>query len=396
MSETNRISSIDVMRGLIILLMLFVTGIYMPGVPSWPGNAKADFDGMGFADWLLPGFLFLAGMAIPFSIGKRAAEGENATSIGKHILIRTISLLIIGVLMINSERVNEEFTGMGKNLWTILMYTGVFLIWNNYQRNDKNFFTIEGLKLAGIAILVFLIFRFRSGEFENNGSLITGWWGIPGMIGWGYLISAFTYLAVRDNILNTVVALLFFLSFNILSELNLLISLNPVKSIFGVIIEGTVPFIMISGMLTSLILKKNSQKAPIRTIIVIVVIGIIILITGFILRQWFIISKIQAAPGWGLIYTGISMMFFSLVYWIVDVKKQSRLVSFLKPVDEYPLTTYIALNMLYAILLSTGIPVLIYKQSGISLIVIAGSVIWALLIVKLTALLIRNNIRLKL
>src|SRR5450759_5990329 len=172
MSENDRISSIDIMRGLTLVLMLFVNDLFMPGVPSWLGHMKADYDGMGLADWVFPGFLFMVGMAIPYSIGKRIIEGQSNYSIARHIVIRSVSLIIIGVLMLNSERVNPEFTGMGKNLWAILMYIGVFLIWNKYKEDDKNFFTIAGLKLAGIALLVFLVFKFRSGQVVNNGSLI--------------------------------------------------------------------------------------------------------------------------------------------------------------------------------------------------------------------------------
>ena len=79
---------------------------------------------------------------------------------------------------------------MSENLWSILMLIGVFLIWNKYPENDKNFFTIAGLKLAGMALLVFLVFKFKSGKVVNNGSLITSWWGILGLIGWGYLVAA--------------------------------------------------------------------------------------------------------------------------------------------------------------------------------------------------------------
>ncbi|MCX6254272.1 MAG: DUF5009 domain-containing protein [Bacteroidia bacterium] len=396
MPESNRISSIDVMRGLTLVLMLFVNDLYMPGVPSWLGHRPADFDGMGLADWVFPGFLFMVGMAIPFSIGKRISAGQNTFSVARHIVIRTISLLIIGVLMLNSGRVNPELTGIGKNLWAILMYVGVFLIWNKYPENDKNFFTVAGLRLAGIATLVFLVFKFRSGEIENNGSLITSWWGILGLIGWGYLVSAFLYLAVRDSILKTVVALLFFLALNILSKLDLLNFLNPVKSIFGVIIEGNVPFIVISGLLITLILKKYSKNDFRKTIVTIVTIGILSILAGFILRKWFIISKIQATPSWGLICNGISMMLFALLYWIIDIKKHIRWTFFLKPAGENSLTTYLAPDILYYLIWSTGIPILIYKHSGVPLIVIAGSVVWALLMVGLTALLVRINIKLKL
>lgn len=396
MTDHNRILSIDIMRGLTLVLMLFVNDLYMPGVPAWLGHRAASFDGMGLADWVFPGFLFMVGMAIPFSIGKRISEGQTTISIARHIVIRTVSLLIIGVLMLNSGRVNPEFTGFGKNLWAILMYTGVFLIWNSYKENDKNFFTIAGLRLAGIALLVFLVFKFRSGVFENNGSLITSWWGILGLIGWGYLVSAFVYLASRDNILNTTVAFLFFLAMNILAKLDLLNYLNPLKPYLGVIIEGNVPLIVISGMLTTLILKKYSGSGYLKSIATIVTIGILSIVAGFILRKWFIISKIQATPSWGLICNGISMMLFALLYWITDIKKQTKWSLFLKPAGENSLTTYLAPDILYYLIWSTGIPILIYKQSGVPLIVIAGSIIWALLMVGLTALLARAGIKLRL
>jgi heparan-alpha-glucosaminide N-acetyltransferase len=395
MTENNRIYSIDIMRGLTLVLMLFVNDLYMPGVPSWLGHMKADFDGMGLADWVFPGFLFMVGMAIPYSIGNRIARGEDTFSLVRHIVIRSVSLLIIGVLSLNSGRVNAEFTGMSENLWSILMITGVFLIWNKYVETDKNFFTIAGLRFAGMALLVFLVFRFRSGQMVNNGSLITGWWGILGLIGWGYLVSALIYLLVRDSILFTTIALLFFLTINILSKLELLDFLNSVKPVFGVIIEGNVPFIVISGLLTTLILKRMSAEYR-KTILTIVTLGLFCIIAGFVLRKWFIISKIKATPSWGFICNGISMILFAVLYWIIDIKKWTKWTFFLKPAGENSLTTYLAPDIIYYLIFSTSVPILFYKHSDIPLVVIAGSVIWALLMVGLTALLVRFNIKLKL
>jgi heparan-alpha-glucosaminide N-acetyltransferase len=395
MTDNNRVYSIDIMRGLTLVLMLFVNDLYMPGVPAWLGHMKADFDGMGLADWVFPGFLFMVGMAIPFSIGNRIVKGDSTYTIVRHILIRSVSLLIIGVLSLNSGRVNAEFTGMSKNLWSILMVIGIFLIWNKYIENDRNFFTIAGLRLAGIALLVFLVFKFKSGEIVNNGSMITGWWGILGLIGWGYLVSALIYLAVRDNILNTVVALAFFLVLNILSKLDLLNSLNPVKPILGVIIEGNVPFIVISGLLTTLIMKRLSPEYR-KTIVTLVAFGILCIAAGIILRKWFIISKIKATPSWGFICNGISLILFAFLYWIIDIRKITKWTFLLKPAGENSLTTYIAPGFIYYLIWSTGIPILYYKQSSVPLVVIAGSILWALLMVGLTALLVRFNIKLRL
>ena len=173
MTNYNRIASIDIMRALTLILMLFVNDLYMKVAPAWLGHMEANFDGMGLADWVFPGFLFIVGMAIPFSLSKRISAGNSPRKISRHIITRTISLLIIGVLMLNTGRVDPELTGISKNLWALLMYLGVFLVWNDYYDKDNRFFTVSGLRLTGVAILIFLVMKFKSGQLENNGSLIT-------------------------------------------------------------------------------------------------------------------------------------------------------------------------------------------------------------------------------
>ena len=396
MDTGTRISSIDIMRGLTLFLMLFVNDLNMQIAPSWLGHMKAAFDGMGLADWVFPGFLFIAGMAIPFALSKRFARGEDLTGISKHIITRTISLLIIGVLMLNSGRVDPELTGIGKNLWAILMYTAVFLFWNDYPKKNDRFFFITSLKLIGIALLVFLVLKFRSGEPENNGSLITGWWGILGLIGWGYLVSAFTYVLCRDSILQTASVAVFFLILNILAGLQLIHVPAIVSTLFGVIIDGNVPFIVLSGLIAGLILKKLPFPGSGKIIPVLAGMGIFYILSGVVLRKWFIISKITGTPSWAMICGGISLFVFIIIYWLADVKKLTGWAAFVKPAGENSLTTYLAPDILYYLIWMSGIPVLIYKQSQEPLIVVAGSLAWALLMVGLTALLVRFGIKLRL
>ncbi|HLP72928.1 MAG TPA: DUF5009 domain-containing protein [Bacteroidales bacterium] len=394
-SGQDRVYSIDIMRGLTLILMLFVNDLYMPGVPSWLGHMQADFDGMGLADWVFPGFLFMVGMAIPYSISKRISSGEDNYKIAKHISTRSVSLIIIGVLMLNTGRVNPDLTGMSRNFWALLMYIGVFLTWNDYRDSGNNFFTITGMRLIGMALLAFLVFRFKSGQPQNDGSLITSWWGILGLIGWGYLVAAFIYLFLRDNILNTVVAFLFFLIINALTKANFLTYLDPARPVFGVILEGNVPMIILAGMLTGLLLRKYKADQN-KFVFITIAMGIGSILLGFVLRKWFIISKIQATPSWGLICNGISMLLFVILYLVTDVKGIRSWANFMKPAGRYSLTTYLAPDILYHLIWMSSIPVLIYKQSHEPLIVVAGSIIWALLMVGLTALLVRIGIKLKL
>ena len=134
MANKNRILSIDIMRGLTLFLMLFVNDLFTSGVPKWMVHTSALEDGMGLADWVFPGFLFMVGLSIPFAFMAREKRAESNIQLLSHILIRTLSLLIIGIFMVNLESYNAGLTGLSKSLWAILVYISIFLIWNNYPR----------------------------------------------------------------------------------------------------------------------------------------------------------------------------------------------------------------------------------------------------------------------
>ncbi len=392
----ERIVSIDIMRGLTLLLMLFVNDLNMDVAPAWMGHMEAGIDGMGLADWVFPGFLFIMGMAIPFSFSRRIGQGMEIMDISKHILFRSLSLIVIGVLMLNTGRVDPDLTGMSRNLWALLMYGAVFLIWNDYQQKEKTPFLIMGLRLLGIGILIMLVLKFRSGQEENDGSLIAGWWGILGLIGWGYLTASLVYLFLRDSLIKTIAAALFFLALNILWAANLLEFLNPVKPFLGIIIQGNVPLIVITGLIAGIFLRKNSGKGHGKIILALALSTVVCLLAGLILRNWFILSKIQATPSWGLVCSGISFVVFCLIYIITDISGKTSWAAFFRPAGENSLTTYLAPDILYYLIWMTGLPVLVYKDSMNPWIVVGGSFAWAIAMVWLTALLKKTGISLKL
>lgn len=396
MTNQSRILSIDIMRGLTLLLMLFVNDLNMNVAPAFMGHTDADFDGMGLADWVFPGFLFIAGMSIPFAITNRISKGLTQTDNIKHILYRTVSLIVIGILMLNTSRVDPELTGISKNLWALLMYFAVFLVWNNYRSKDEKPFTVTGFRLAGIGLLIILIFKFKSGQPENDGSLITGWWGILGLIGWGYLAAALTYILCRNSLLLTALAAALFLGLNILAALGLSTFLDPARPLLGVIIDGNVPFIVVSGTFVGLMLKNSAGTGNKTLIRNLVISGVLSLAAGFLLREWFILSKIKATPSWGLVCTGISILVFTIIYVISDVFGKTGWAEFFRPAGENSLTTYLVPNILYHLIWMGGLPVFFYKQSQILPIVIGGSIIWAILMVWLSAFLKRLGISLKL
>ncbi len=395
MNKSGRMLSIDIMRGLTLLLMLFVNDLNMRVAPAWLGHMPADHDGMGLADWVFPGFLFIVGMAIPFAISGRIKKGEPVSKVLLHIAIRTLSLLVIGVLMLNTGRVNPETTGMHKDLWSLLMYFSVFLVWNDYPSGGgKLLFMV--LRGAGVAILLFLAIIFRSGPADDPGWMITGWWGILGLIGWGYLAASLIYLVTRNSITGTAIAVMVFLTVNILDASGLLSFLDPARPALGIIIQGNVPLIVLTGMLAGVIIRKMKESGNERILTILITLGFLSLAIGFILRNWFLISKIQATPSWGMICSGISFMVFAVIYWLADVKGMTGWAAIVRPAGRYSLTTYLAPDILYHAIWMSAFPVLIYKQSSEPLVVIIGSIAWALLMAGLTALLAKINIKLKL
>jgi len=382
------------MRGFNLVLMLFVNDLYMPGVPSWLGHVERDFDGMGLADWVFPGFMFMVGMSIPYSIGNRMSRGEAKADILKHILVRSGSLLIIGVLMANSRNVNAEYTGMTKSLWSMIMYTGVFLIWFNYDMTNWNKQLIRGLQILGVLMIIPMVYIFRNAD---NNIFRFNSWGILGTIGWGFLVAAVVYMVFRDNILKTSLFVIGFLILNMLSKLNLLDFLSGARLVIGPIINGNAPFIVLSGMLTTLILIKYAAENAVKTALIITALGILSIVAGFALRPWFIISKIQATPTWGLICNGISMVLFALLFWIIDIKKRVNWSLFLRPAGTNSLTVYLVPDMFYYIIWQFGLPFLFYKHLPEPGLVVLGSIVWALIMgVALPRVLEKINFKLKL
>jgi predicted acyltransferase len=396
-NKTNktRILAIDIMRGLTLFLMLFVNDLYVPGVPEWLGHTKADFDGMGLADWVFPGFLFMVGLSIPYAINARRKKGDNTRKILLHVLGRSVSLLIIGVLMVNIGRLNPEMSGISKNIWAILVYVCIFLIWNQYKRAKLPKWVPWVLQMAGIAGLVGLVSIFRAGTAEDPGWIQPGWWGILGMIGWGYLTASLTYLLVRGNLLYASLAWIAFIGLNILSQAGMTSFLDFLKPVFSVIISGNTPSIVLAGLVAGIFLKESPMPVE-RKVWVYLILGAVALLSGYILRNWFIISKIYGTPSWAMICNGISLWVFALLLFTVDLKGQSRWANWFKIAGQNSLTTYLAPDILYYSIWMLSLPVFFYKQDTSQLLAVMGSVVWAFAMIGFANLLSKIHIHLKL
>ncbi|TVU34646.1 hypothetical protein EJB05_16489 [Eragrostis curvula] len=89
--RSRRVASLDVFRGLTVALMILVDG----AGGEWPVIGHAPWNGCNLADFVMPFFLFIVGMAIPLSL-KRIPDRGRAV---KRVVIRTLKLLFWGILL---------------------------------------------------------------------------------------------------------------------------------------------------------------------------------------------------------------------------------------------------------------------------------------------------------
>ena len=184
-TASKRIATIDVMRAIIMLLMLFVNDIPgVDGLPHWLGHAETEEDLLGFSDIVFPGFLFCVGMSIPFAMQSRLRKtAGNMLCVLRHVLDRTVALVVMGLFTLNACK-----TG----LFMLLMTVGFFLVWLNYAKGPVMLKGVpqKVLKGLGIALLFAIMLHYDA----IGKPFHTGWWGILGLIGWAYLVSAVLYL----------------------------------------------------------------------------------------------------------------------------------------------------------------------------------------------------------
>jgi len=95
---TGRLASLDVFRGITIAGMLLVNN---PGDWShvFAPLRHASWNGCTATDLVFPFFLFIMGVAMPFSFSKRLGQGASPAGLIVSILRRTIILFALGMLL---------------------------------------------------------------------------------------------------------------------------------------------------------------------------------------------------------------------------------------------------------------------------------------------------------
>ena len=128
-TTATRVTSIDIVRALTMVLMIFVNDLgSLKDIPLWLEHVKPGVDGIGLADVVFPAFLFIVGLSLPFAIENRRKKGDSELQLVKHVLVRTVALLVMGVFLVNGETINAAGTGLPGYLWYPLSSFGISIL----------------------------------------------------------------------------------------------------------------------------------------------------------------------------------------------------------------------------------------------------------------------------
>lgn len=389
-TSLKRIASIDVFRAITMLLMIFVNDFWtLTGIPDWLQHSEAHVDFLGFSDVIFPCFLFIVGMSIPFATKARLGKGDNNLQIIKHIVLRSVALLIMGLFTVNIPEINEEATGMSQVTFQISAVVAFFLIWNVYPKSEgsKKYLFIA-LQVIGVVILLFLAYKFRGGEKAEI--MTPQWWGILGLIGWTYLTCAILYLFLYRNNNLLIAAWVFFNLLCIAGHANWLSAIWPSGPHDWILANGAFSAFTFTGILATLLLERfYTATDKVKLVYIYAGLGLLMLVIGLFLRNFFIISKIYATPTWVFICCGIAFITYAFIYWLVDLQHKAHWFSFIKPAGTSTLTCYLIPYVVYFIPLSLPVG-LTFGFVGL-----IKSMIFSLVVIGITALLGKIGIKLK-
>lgn len=376
-----------------MVLMIWVNDFWtLNNVPKWLQHASAAEDYLGFSDVIFPLFLFIVGLSIPYAIQHRLSKNENFKIIGKHIIIRSVSLLFIGFFMVNYETHNETL-GLGKYLWCLLMAVAVALVWMNWKKSPIPLKWHIILQIIGLLIFVCLAIAYKGGD-SGTTLMKPQWWGILGLIGWAYLANALVYLFANGNLLAMIGLWLLFNVLSVVSQTTDILQFEGILGYFSPLYSGTVPAFTSAGVVATLLFKKLNKGNFKWSYTVLIALGLACLAYGLATRPVWGISKIQGTPSWQAICSGIGFLSFVLLHYIADVLKMTRWADLIKPAGTATLTCYMIPYFIYPLRNLSYIRLPEILNSGIVGLLI--SFCFALLVVFFTGWLERKGYKLKL
>ncbi|MCF8454098.1 MAG: hypothetical protein K9G42_12900 [Pedobacter sp.] len=329
----NRVASVDVYRGFVMLLMMAEVLSLQDVAKALPNSTFWQFIGfnqshvpwtwLSLHDMIQPSFTFLVGVVLPYSIASRKNKGASFGNILGHTIKRSFILIFLGIFL-RSMHSEQTYWTFEDTLTQIgLGYTFLVLISLYSQRIQ-------------IGILIFILFSYwlafalyplPGADFNYTAAGVTA--------NWEHNLSGF---AAHWN-KNTNFAWAFDQWF-----MNLFPRENPF--LFNGGGYSTLSFIptlgtMVLGLLAGNIL--NSSVTSRKKLNSFAMYGIGLILLGAIIHSAGInpIVKRIWTPAWTIFSGGICFLFLAMFYGLIDMKDRKKGTFFLMVIGVNSIAAYV-------------------------------------------------------
>lgn len=307
LAAQDRLTSLDFFRGATMFLLVGeATGLYEHlRVPAFSGTLLGaigwqlehhPWNGLHFWDLIQPFFMFIVGVAMPFSMGKRWQRGDSWSKTLRHALLRSGLLLLFGwgLYCIGPGRLTFE-------LWNVLAqlsftYLVAFLLMRKPARMQIGFTFL-------LLLATELLYRL---------------WPVTG----------FNQPFVPDH------------NFGSWVDLVLMHKLSDDHWVAFNALPTTAHTMW--GVLAGQVLK--SSRAPLHKIRILAIAGVIGVVVGYALNPWDPMIKRICTSSFVIVSGGWCLLALALSYWLIDVRKLKKWSVFFNIVGMNPLFIYLFTN----------------------------------------------------
>ena len=302
---TERLVSLDAFRGMTMIFLISSSfGLSLLRDHPTLGFLGRQFthhpwNGLYFWDLIQPFFMFIVGVAMPFSFAKRWERGETWNQSLVHVIRRSLTLLFLGVLLhcwYNKAYVWE--------LWNVLTQLSVtYLLAFLFMKKP-----IRTQIIISFAILLFNYLAYRFIPLPG----VTDAWEKDSNLG-----------AFMDRILMG--------------------KINPGGGWVTINVIGSTAHTM-WGVIAGIVLM--SDRPQMKKVAQIAIAGAIGVILGLALDPITPIIKRICTSSFIFISGGWALLALALFYWIVDVKGYKKWTKFLLVVGMNSIFIYMFVNLL--------------------------------------------------
>lgn len=355
----GRLLSIDIFRGLTMVVMIFVNDLAgVSGLPWWNYHMPANINGMTYVDMVYPFFLFVVGLSIPLAIKRRLKKNPSLSALWLHVITRSFSLIVLGYVLANAEHGDSARMLINPNGWAIVALVGAALFLSIYDRNRTHAKLHLWLRFLGLGLLIAMLALFRRTTLDGRVAWLDGSYPeILGLIGYTYLAVCILYILTRRWLWAPVGWFIALLGLNVAfaAKWITLVSPHHMRLYLWPFGNGAMACVTMGGIVISVIFMGEHRWQSLQSkILIAAAFGFAAFAAGWLLAP-FGISKIRATPTWSLYSVGAAALLFTLLYWICDVRQNTAWAFFARPAGANTLLTYLLPDFFYFVLGWAGV-----------------------------------------